>query len=60
MSTQVKLVFLLTFLIHLMSMLSYAVRIAGVRTRRAALSLALFNILCSQINVRSLLFAVKK
>lgn len=45
MSTQVKLVFLLTFLIHLMSMLSYAIRIAGVRTRRIAVSLALFNIL---------------
>ena len=45
MSTQVTLVFLLTFLIHLMSMLSYAIRIAGVRTRRIAVSLALFNIL---------------
>ena len=45
MSLQVKLVFLLTFLIHLMSMLSYAIRIAGVRTRRIAVSLALFNIL---------------
>jgi hypothetical protein len=44
-NTQVKLVFLLTFLIHLMSMLSYAIRIAGVRTRRIAVSLALFNIL---------------
>lgn len=45
MSFQVKLVFLLTFLIHLMSMLSYSIRIAGVRTRRIAVSLALFNIL---------------
>lgn len=45
MSLQVKLVFVLTFLIHLVGMLSYAVRIAGVRTRRIALSLALFNIL---------------
>lgn len=40
-----QLVFLLTFLIHLVGMLSYAVRIAGVRTRRVAVSLALFNIL---------------
>lgn len=45
MPLQVKLVFLLTFLIHLMSMLSYAIRIAGVRTRRIAVSLALFNVL---------------
>src|SRR5262245_59807799 len=45
MSIQVTVVFLLTFLIHLMSMLSYAIRIAGVRTGRIAVSLALFNIL---------------
>lgn len=45
MTIQVALVFLLTFLIHLMSMLSYAIRIAGVRTGRLAVSLALFNIL---------------
>jgi hypothetical protein len=45
MAVQVKLVFLLTFIIHLISMLSYAIRIAGVRTRRVAISLALFNIL---------------
>src|SRR4051812_40239240 len=45
MSLQVELVFLLTFMIHLVSMLSYAVRIAGVRTRSVAVSLALFNIL---------------
>lgn len=45
MTAQVKLVFLLTFVIHLISMLSYAVRIAGVRTRRIAVSLAMFNIL---------------
>jgi hypothetical protein len=29
MTTQVKLVFVLTFVIHLISMLSYAVRMAG-------------------------------
>lgn len=45
MTAQVKLVFLLTFVIHLIGMLSYAVRIAGVRTRRIAVSLALFNVL---------------
>jgi hypothetical protein len=45
MTIHVALVFLLTFLIHLMSMLSYAIRIAGVRTGRLAVSLALFNIL---------------
>ncbi len=36
---------LLTFLIHLIGTLAYAVRIAGVRTRRIAMSFALFNIL---------------
>lgn len=35
----------LTFIIHLISTLSYSVRIVGVRTRRIALSFALFNIL---------------
>lgn len=35
----------LTFVIHLIGTLAYAVRIAGVRTRRIAVSLALFNIL---------------
>ena len=45
MTIQVILVFLLTFLIHLMSMLSYAIRIAGVNTKRIAVSLALFNVL---------------
>ncbi len=45
MSTQVQLVFVLTFIIHLVSTLSYAVRIAGVRTGRIAVSFAIFNIL---------------
>lgn len=35
----------LTFIIHLIGTLAYSVRIAGVRTRRIAVSLALFNIL---------------
>lgn len=39
------LVFVLTFIIHLISMISYAVRIAGVRTGRIAVSFALFNVL---------------
>jgi len=45
MTNQVKVVFLLTFVIHLISMLAYAVRIAGVRTGRIAVSFAIFNIL---------------
>lgn len=35
----------LTFVIHLVGTLAYAVRIAGTRTRRIALSLSLFNVL---------------
>ena len=35
----------LTFVIHLIATLAYAVRIAGVRTGRVAVSMALFNIL---------------
>ena len=35
----------LTLVIHLVGTLAYAVRIAGVRTRRIAISFALFNIL---------------
>ncbi len=35
----------LTFVIHLVGTLAYAVRIAGTRTHRIALSLSLFNIL---------------
>jgi hypothetical protein len=45
MNAQVTLVFILTFIIHLISTLSYALRIAGIRTRRIAISLALFNVL---------------
>jgi len=45
MTNQVKLVFLLTFIIHLISMLAYAVRIAGIRTGRIAVSFAIFNVL---------------
>jgi hypothetical protein len=39
------LICLLTFVIHLVGTLAYAVRIAGVRTRRIAISFAMFNIL---------------
>src|SRR5215470_16229328 len=35
----------LTFVIHLIGTLAYAVRIAGTRTQRIAMSLSLFNIL---------------
>jgi len=45
MSAQVILVFVLTFVIHLVSTLSYALRIAGVRSGRIAVSFALFNVL---------------
>ena len=45
MNKQVALVFVLTFIIHLISTLTYAVRIAGIRTRRIAVSFALFNVL---------------
>jgi hypothetical protein len=35
----------LTFVIHLIGTLAYSVRIAGVRTRKVAVSFALFSIL---------------
>jgi hypothetical protein len=45
MDIQLALICFLTFVIHLMGTLAYSVRIAGVRTRRVAMSFALFNIL---------------
>ena len=45
MDTQLLLICFLTFVIHLIGTLAYSVRIAGVRTRRIAVSLALFSIL---------------
>jgi len=45
MDPQLTLLCALTFVIHLIGTLAYAVRIAGVRTRRIAVSFALFNIL---------------
>lgn len=45
MDTDLLLIGVLTFVIHLVGTLAYAVRIAGTRTRRIALSLSLFNIL---------------
>jgi hypothetical protein len=45
MATQIILVLVLTFIINLISTLSYSVRIVGVRTGRIAISFALFNIL---------------
>src|SRR5436190_7780119 len=45
MDLNLVLICLLTFIIHLIGTLAYAVRIAGVRTRRIAVSFALFNVL---------------
>jgi len=45
MDAQLALLCALTFVIHLIGTLAYAVRIAGIRTRRIAVSFALFNIL---------------
>ena len=44
MDIQLAIICFLTFVIHLMGTLAYSVRIAGVRTRRIAISFALFNI----------------
>lgn len=45
MTIQIIIVLLLTFIIHLISTLSYSVRIVGTRTRKIAVSFALFNIM---------------
>jgi hypothetical protein len=45
MTSQVFIVLILTFLINLITTLSYSVRIVGIRTGRIAISFALFNIL---------------
>jgi len=45
MTTQVVIVLILTFVINLITTLSYSVRIVGIRTGRIAISFALFNIL---------------
>lgn len=45
MSIQILLVLLFTLIIHLISTLSYSVRIVGIRTRKIAISFALFNIM---------------
>lgn len=42
---QLLVICFLTFIIHLIGTLAYSVRIAGIRTRRIAVSLALFSIL---------------
>lgn len=44
MDLQLAILCFLTFVIHLIGTLAYSVRIAGVRTRRIAVSFALFNI----------------
>ena len=45
MTSQVVVVLILTFLINLITTLSYSVRIVGIRNGRIAISCALFNIL---------------
>jgi len=45
MDLKLAIIVALTFSIHLIGTLAYSVRIAGVRTRKIAVSLALFNIL---------------
>lgn len=45
MTTQIALVLVLTFVINLITKLSYSVRIVGIRTGRIAISFALFNML---------------
>ena len=45
MTSQIAFVLILTFLINLITTLSYSVRIVGIRTGRIAVSFALFNIL---------------
>ena len=45
MDTQLAIICFLTLIIHLIGTLAYSVRIAGVRTRRIAISFALFNVL---------------
>ncbi|MFN8240229.1 MAG: lipid II flippase Amj family protein [Bacteroidales bacterium] len=45
MSSQIIIVICLTFIINLITTLSYSVRIVGIRTGRIAVSFALFNIL---------------
>ena len=45
MSSHILLVFILTFVIHLISTLSYSVQMVAVKTGRIAISFALFNIL---------------
>ena len=43
--TQLIVLCVLTFIIYLIGALAYAARIAGVRTRKIAVSFALFNVL---------------
>ena len=45
MDTQLLIICARTFVIHVIATLAYAVRIAGVRTRRIAVSFSLFGII---------------
>ena len=58
MDVQLAILCGLTFVIHLIGTLAYAVRIAGVRTRRIAVSFALFNFFGSLLIAVGLFFAL--
>ena len=45
MDTQLAVICFLTFVIHLIGTLAYSVPLTGIRTRRIAVSFALFNVL---------------
>ncbi len=45
MTIQILIVLVFTLVIHIISTLSYSVRIVGIRTRKIAISFALFNIM---------------
>src|SRR6478609_1253423 len=45
MTSQVLIVLILTFVINIITTLSYSVRIVGIRTGRIAISFSLFNIM---------------
>ena len=45
MDTQLLLILVLTFVIHLVGTLAYAFRIAGIRTGHIAIAFSLFNLL---------------
>lgn len=56
-SVRVLIIFFLTMLIHIVDTLSYSVRISGIRTKRLALSLSLFNIIALSSRTANLIQA---